>query len=56
MLGFMADAKTTDITVDGDELSDARWFHFTELPDVLPSSTSMSGRLIGEFLRQVSGE
>lgn len=56
MLGFLADAKTTEITIDGEELSDARWFHFTELPDVLPSSASMSGRLIEEFVRQVSGE
>ena len=55
MLGFMADAKTTAIVIDDDELSDARWFHYSELPDVLPSSRSMSGQLIEEFVRRVSG-
>ena len=55
MLGFIADAKTTAIVIDDDELSDARWFHYSELPDVLPSSRSMSGQLIAEFVRRVSG-
>ena len=27
MLGFLADAKTTDIKVDGMEIAEAEWFH-----------------------------
>jgi NAD+ diphosphatase len=54
MLGFLADAKTTDIHVDGVEIAEAEWFHYSELPDKLPSIQSMSGRLIADFVKQLS--
>jgi NAD+ diphosphatase len=54
MLGFLADAKTTDIQVDGIEIAEAEWFHYSQLPEKLPSIQSMSGRLIEHFFKQVS--
>jgi NAD+ diphosphatase len=54
MLGFIADAKTTEIAVDGVEIAEAEWFHFSQLPDKLPSIQSMSGRLIDYFVKQVT--
>jgi NAD+ diphosphatase len=54
MLGFLADAKTTDINVDGVEIAEADWFHYSQLPEKLPSIQSMSGRLIEHFVKQVS--
>lgn len=54
MLGFLADAKTTAISVDKVEIAEADWFHYSQLPDKLPSIQSMSGRLIEHFVGQVS--
>ena len=54
MLGFLADAKTTDINVDGIEIVEAEWFHYRQLPDKLPSIQSMSGLLIDHFVKQLS--
>ena len=51
MLGFLADAKTTDIQVDGVEIAEAEWFHYSQLPINCPSIQSMSGRLIEHFVR-----
>jgi NAD+ diphosphatase len=53
MLGFLADAKTTDITVDAVEIAEADWFHYSQLPEKLPSIQSMSGQLIEHFVKQV---
>ncbi|HYU83324.1 MAG TPA: NADH pyrophosphatase, partial [Kribbellaceae bacterium] len=53
MLGFYARAAKTDIKVDADEISDARWFTREDLrsaidaADVkLPGAVSISRRLI----------
>ncbi|WP_212908768.1 NAD(+) diphosphatase [Streptomyces sp. TS71-3] len=53
MLGFMAQADSSDITVDGEEISEARWFSRDELRaafetgEVLPpSGISIAARLI----------
>lgn len=53
MLGFFADAKTTEIVVDGDEITQARWFTRAELRDaveagdlVVPTTISIAGALI----------
>ena len=53
MLGFLADAKTTGITVDGVEIAEADWFHYSQLPEKLPSIQSMSGQLVEHFVKQV---
>lgn len=56
MLGFSAHARTTDITVDGTEITDARWFDRdllrTEVEAgtlVIPTTVSISGALISRW-------
>lgn len=53
MLGFVGRAESTDITVDADEIEDARWFTRTEMREqaeagtlVLPGGVSISRSLI----------
>lgn len=53
MLGFFARALTTDITVDGEEITEARWFTRDELRDevlagdlVVPTTISIAGALL----------
>ncbi len=53
MLGFVAHAVTTDVTVDRDEIEDARWFTRAEMKDlaeagtlVLPGGVSISRSLV----------
>ena len=56
MLGFYADALTEQITLDPEELTDARWFSRAELRDpkahdfALPPGTSIARRLIEDWL------
>ncbi len=53
MLGFRAEAKSTEIRLDDRELEDARWFHRDELAtgSVMPFSQSIAYRLIEEWLK-----
>jgi NAD+ diphosphatase len=53
MLGFFATAATTEITVDGDEIADARWWSRDELIEsvrsgtlAFPGSASIARRLL----------
>ncbi|MDA7853346.1 NAD(+) diphosphatase [Porticoccaceae bacterium] len=55
MLGFLADADTTEINVDGLEIAEAHWWHYKELPAILPPLSTMSGRLIARFVEEVTG-
>lgn len=48
MLGFHAEHLSGDIVVDDDEIEDAHWWRFDNLPKV-PSSASLSGQLIAKF-------
>lgn len=52
MLGFRAEAETTDIRIGDAELEDARWFHRDELKggSMMPFSQSIAYRLIQEWL------
>ena len=56
MIGCYARAKTTEITIDTNELSDARWFtkselvHHQELGFSLPRADSIARRLIEDWL------
>ncbi len=56
MLGFYAEGLTEEITVDPNELSDARWFSRTELHDpgahgfMLPPQDSIARRLIEDWI------
>ncbi len=53
MLGYFAHAESTGITVDGEEITDARWFNRAELTEAvesgavgLPTTLSIAGALI----------
>ena len=54
MLGFSADAVSTEITIDPDEISEAAWFTREEVrrPEgfVIPPSFSIAGRMIRDWL------
>jgi len=59
MLGFHAEAKTSDITVDKTELDDARWYerawllaHQDDERFRLPRRDSIARRLLEDWLRQ----
>lgn len=49
MLGFHAEYESGEIVVDGEEITDAQWWRFDQLPMVPPEST-LSGRLIQHFV------
>jgi len=51
MIGFYAEYDAGDIEVDGIEITDARWWHYTDLPSV-PAGGSLSGKLISHFVAQ----
>lgn len=49
MMAFTADYLSGEITIDPNELEEARWFHCDELP-LLPPSSTLSRKLIDDFL------
>ena len=49
MIGFSAQYVAGDIIIDKDELEDARWFHYKDLPK-LPSKITIARLLIDNFL------
>ncbi len=51
MLGFIAEYRDGDIDINPEELEDAQWFHFDDLP-TFPPITSIAGRLIEEGIRE----
>jgi len=53
MLGYFAEYAGGDISVDGIELEQARWFHYKDLPQI-PPATSISGKLIRSFIESRS--
>jgi NADH pyrophosphatase NudC (nudix superfamily) len=38
------------------EISDAKWWHYQQLPDYVPPSTIMAGRLIQSFIDEMAKE
>lgn len=54
MLGFIADAVTDEIVVDGVEISEAHWCRYDDLPHYVPPPTIMSGRLIKHFVDEAA--
>ena len=52
MLGFIAEAVDEDITVDGVEISEARWWHYSKMPSAVPPPNVMSGALIQCFIEE----
>lgn len=51
MIGYYADYHSGEIVVDEEEIAEARWFHYRDLPRVPPIG-SLSGKLIQAFVQQ----
>jgi NAD+ diphosphatase len=51
MIGFTAEYAGGEITIDNNEILDARWFHAEDMPE-LPGKISISRALIDHFLEQ----
>lgn len=51
MLGFHAEYESGDFVLQEDEIADAGWFHFTDLPN-RPAMVSISGWLINDFIKR----
>ncbi len=49
MLGFFAEYRGGEIVCDPDEIADARWFHYRDLP-MIPPVSSVSGQLIQHYV------
>jgi NAD+ diphosphatase len=49
MLGFLAEYESGDLVLQEDEISEAGWFHHTELPDI-PGPVAISRWLIDAHL------
>jgi NAD+ diphosphatase len=56
MLGYIANAKDELITVDGEEIAEARWFRYDHLPPIIAPPTIMAGRLIQKFVEEASAQ
>ncbi len=55
MLGFIAEHDGGDIVVDGDEVLDAHWWHFSELPRIPPQG-SIARAMIDSWALEASGK
>ncbi len=51
MIGFTAEYESGEIKLDENELSDARWFSISELPNI-PGSISISRKLIDWYIEK----
>ena len=52
MLGFHAEYESGEITIQEEEIADAQWFHYTELPNK-PAMMSISGWLIADHIKRI---
>ena len=50
MLGYHAEYESGEILPDGEEIDEAGWFNYLQLPAVPSGKISISGRLIEHFL------
>lgn len=53
MLGFYADYAGGDIVCDQQEIADAQWFHYSDLP-MMPPVSSISGQLIQHHIQSLT--
>lgn len=53
MLGFFADYQGGDVVPDQEEIVDAQWFHYQELP-MIPPPSSVAGQLIRHYVKTLS--
>jgi NAD+ diphosphatase len=50
MVGYFAEYQAGEIAIDDDEIVDAQWFHYSDLPEVPPPET-LSGMMINTFVK-----
>ena len=55
MLGFHAEYDSGDIVIQEAEIAEAKWFHYTDLPN-RPAMMSISGWLIDDFITRMQAE
>jgi NAD+ diphosphatase len=55
MLGFHAEYDSGEITIQEEEIADAQWFHYTEMPNK-PAMVSISGWLIDAYIKQLQAQ
>ncbi len=55
MLGFHAEYDSGDIVIQETEIAEAKWFHYTDLPN-RPAMMSISGWLIDDFIKRTQAE
>lgn len=53
MLGFFAEYKGGEIVPDQEEIVDAQWFHYRELP-MIPPPSSVAGQLIRHYVQSLA--
>ncbi len=53
MLGFFAEYRSGDITIDGVEISEAQWYKYNDLPEI-PGRETIAGQLIRHHIRSIS--
>lgn len=51
MVGYFAEYSGGDIVMQDEEIVDAQWFHYQNLPEIPPPET-LSGMMIGEFVKR----
>ena len=54
MLGFIADATSKEIKIDGIEIAEANWFRYDQLPETIAPPGIMAGRLIQQYVQQAA--
>jgi NAD+ diphosphatase len=52
MLGFHAEYESGEIVIQEEEIGDAQWFHYTEMPN-RPAMVSISGWLIDAYIKSL---
>ena len=54
MLGFIANAVTDEITVDGIEIAEAGWFRYDQLPGPTAPNGIIAGRLLQQYVTEAT--
>lgn len=51
MMGYIAEYTSGDISVDQNEILEANWYHYDNLPEI-PSERSVAGQLIAHYIQE----
>ena len=56
MLAFTADYESGDIIMEEDEIEDAGWYPYNQLPGLPSSAISIAMKLINDFISEKKGD